>query len=75
MYAALRRLYGFCKLRDLCVCISLLRSKRLVHVNMSFARKEVYVYVYGLCTLSGLCVRILPLCVKRRLRTYTDCVL
>ena len=74
-YTVLRRLYNFCALIGLCVRIRLLRSKRLVRMNTSFARKSDFAYVYGLCAISGLCIHIRILLVKRILRTCTACAL
>ena len=54
MYTSLRKLYKFCALSVLCVHIQSFRVKRIVQMNTSFARKETYAYVYGLCAQIGL---------------------
>ena len=53
MYAAFAYVYIF------------LYVLQLVRTNTSFARRAYYAYVYGLCTLSGLCVQIRLLRVKQ----------
>ena len=44
-------------------------------MNTSYARKADYVYVYGLCALSNLCVQISLLRVKRICCMFTACAL
>ena len=44
-------------------------------MNTSFACKAAFAYVYDLCALSGLCVQIRILRVKRILCVYTTCAL
>ena len=58
-----RSLYGFCamqaalcRLYVFCVRIQLVRSKRFMLTNTSFARNTYFAYVYNLCALSRLCV-------------------
>ena len=50
-YTDLRRLYDFCALSGLCVRVQILRSKRLVRTNTSFARKAAYAHEYGFSVL------------------------
>ena len=46
-----------------------------MRTNTYFARKADFAYVYNVCALSGLCVRIRCLRVKGLLRTCTACAL
>ena len=46
-----------------------------MRTNTSFSRKAAFASVYGLCTISGLCVRMRVLRVERLLCTCTACAL
>ena len=46
-----------------------------MRTNASFSCEAAFVYVYGLCNLSNLCVQIRLFCVKRLLHTCTSCAL
>ena len=50
--------YVFARRADYCVRIQLVRSKQLMRTNMSLRVKRPIAYIYNVCALSGLCVRI-----------------
>ena len=52
-----------------------MRSKHLMRKNTYFPHRAAFAYVYYLCALSGLCVRIRILRVKWILRTCMACAL